>query len=226
MGRLLKVLAGPHEGKGMYCFSADLLDGCFSFANMAASAEDPLHVLHANTAAIFFAGSYLEARLNELIEEVSLGIGEPYVPLAFWQTLNERKKTFSTRDKWNLIASASGGQLWDSSAEPFQSLDVLTTLRNELVHYKGEMGEKTKPRLRKLQYLSDRFKGPGNNILRALNVGSWAHDLLTCPGLGQWVHEVIEPVSESFDELLTGKTLEILKAAPSPSPTSGPSENS
>jgi hypothetical protein len=222
MGHIHKILAGVDAGKGMYCFSSDLLDGCLAFARMAESAEDPDQVLHANTAAIFFAGSYIEARLNELIEQMCSDTGsEPNVPIAFWRTLNDGKRSYGTRDKWNLIASASGGQVWDSSAEPFQSLDILTALRNELVHYKGEIGEGPKPRIKKLQYLSDRFKGPGNDVLRALKVGSWTHDLLTCGGLGRWVCEVIAPVAREFDELLSGKRPEVLKADPPFSDLSG-----
>ncbi|WP_233849332.1 hypothetical protein [Paraburkholderia sp. HD33-4] len=222
MGHVFKIISGANAGKGMYCFSSDLLDGCRVFAHMAASAEDPTLVLYANTGAIFFAGSYVEARLNELIEQISSHTdSKSHVPIAFWRTLNDGKKSYSTRDKWNLIASASGGQVWDSGTEPFQSLDILTALRNELIHYKGEIGEGTKPRLKKLQYLSDRFKGPGNDVLQALKVGSWAHDLLTSEGLGQWVCEVIAPVAKDFDELLSGKKPEIMKASPSFSGLSG-----
>ncbi|ADG20845.1 hypothetical protein [Paraburkholderia atlantica] len=153
--------------------------------------------------------------MNELIEQISSHTdSEPNVPIAFWRTLNDGKKSYATRDKWNLIASVSGGQVWDSGTEPFQSLDILTALRNELIHFKGEIGEGTKPRLKKLQYLSDRFKGPGDDVLQAMKVGSWAHGLLTSEGLGQWVSEVIAPVARDFDELLSGKKPEIMKASP------------
>ncbi|CAJ8831529.1 Uncharacterised protein [Burkholderia pseudomallei] len=222
MSYVFKFISGANAGKGMYCFSFDLLEGCLAFADMAESVKDPDQILYANTAAIFFAGSYIEARLNELIEKISSHTdSETHVPIAFWRTLNDGKKSYRVHDKWNLIASVSGGQLWDSSIEPFQSLEILTMLRNELVHYKGEIGEGPKPRLKKLQYLSDRFKGPGDDVLRAMKVGSWAHDLLTSGGLGRWVCEVIAPVARDFEELLSGAKPEILKVAPPSSDLSG-----
>ena len=215
MGHIVKNLSGAQAGKGMYCFSSDLLEGCFAFSRMAEAENDPSQVLHANTATIFFAGSYIEARLNELIEQMSSEIGvDPNIPMAFWEILNDGKKTFSTRDKWNLIASASGGQVWDSSMEPFQALDVVTSLRNEIIHYKGEMGEDGKPRIKKLQPLLDKFRGSGNYVLQSMNVNSWVHDLLTCPALSRWVCEVIEPVAQNFDKLLSGGSPEIMKADP------------
>lgn len=215
MGHIVKNLSGAEAGKGMYCFSSDLLEGCCAFSSMAEKTDDPNQVMHANTATIFFAGSYIEARLNELIEQMSSEIGvDPNVPIAFWRILNDGKRSYGTRDKWNLISSAGGGEIWNSSVEPFQSLDVLTTLRNELIHYKGEMGEEGRPPIKKLQPLIDRFKGPGNYVLEAMNVNSWAHDLLTCPGLGRWVCEVIETVAQDFDKLLSGSHPETLKADP------------
>jgi hypothetical protein len=57
MGHIFKILYGVDAGKGMHCFSSDLLVGCLAFARMAESAEDLDQVLHANTVAITKARS-------------------------------------------------------------------------------------------------------------------------------------------------------------------------
>lgn len=202
MPRLSKLLT---TGACLYLFSHDLVWGCRHYARVAKEAQSDFEVSLANTSSVLMAASVLEAKLNELSAQVTaLSPEEPRAPLAFWKVLHDVRKDMKFKDKWNLIASVSGGEVWDASREPFQSYELITSVRNELVHYKSEYGEGGKPPVRKIEALIQRFKGAGFVFTFEPTDASWVSTLLTARELAEWVAEVVEEFDMKFDHLLTG----------------------
>ena len=200
-----KLLSG--DEKSLYHFSNDLVWGCRFYARQATEASSEYLRMMANMSCVFLGGSYLEARLNELSANVVALPGELHVPRAFWEVLHDRRRDPSFKDKWDLIASVSKGRLWDSASEPFQSYDHIVSLRNELVHYKGEYGNVSEPAVAKIRGLLTRFKGPGFAILGMPDEPSWITVLLTCVELGDWVSKTVDDFDMRFDHYLSGREL-------------------
>jgi hypothetical protein len=190
------------SGKSLYLFSHDLVWGCRHYAKEAQQSQHVYGTFLANLSCILFGSSFLEARLNELSAELVAIGGAPNVPLAFWRTLHDMRKTLKAEDKWNLIASVSNGKLWDSSREPFQSYDQIINLRNDLVHYKGEYATLSTPPANKLKGLLTQFKGPGFSIPGG--APKWISQLLTAKKLGSWISATIDDLDMNFDHHLTG----------------------
>jgi hypothetical protein len=97
------------KGKKMYMFSEDLLSGVRFFGHLAENCEGQQERIHFNTSCVFFAGSYLESVINELISRVANTDSEttkPYMQL--WKTLDISQKDMPFKKKWDLIASIYG----------------------------------------------------------------------------------------------------------------------
>jgi hypothetical protein len=155
--------------------------------------------------AYFSPGSFLEAKLNELSAEmVTHESGEPKAPLAFWKTVHDLRKDLGWKDKWNLIASASNGKVWDSSCDPFQSYDLINSLRNELVHYKAEYAAVSEPRVKKINDLLQRFAEPEFATFAFPGQPDWVSRLLPSKKLGAWISETVDHFDMKFDHYLSG----------------------
>ena len=126
--------AGKPIRAAMHMFSADLISGCRMFAEMATKAKSVNEVRYYNTACIFFANSSIEAKINEWVSITQACFKEE--PKSFCHSLAPLVKKLKLSEKWDLIASNGNGTLWDKGKEPFQSYEVISSLRNELVHYK------------------------------------------------------------------------------------------
>jgi len=189
-------------GKSLHLFSHDLVWGCRHYAKEAQQSQHPYGTFLANLSCILFGSSFVEARLNQLSAEMIASGDAPKVPLAFWRTLHDIRKTLKVEDKWNLIASVSNGMLWDSSRVPFQSYDQIINLRNELVHYKGEYATVSKLPANRLKALLTKFKGPGFSIPG--RPPKWISQLLTAKKLGSWISATIDDFDMNFDHYLTG----------------------
>jgi hypothetical protein len=212
MGTGTTFLSGRNRGKGVYGFSHDLLVGCREFAEFSKAANDNNAAFSMNIACALFGGSYLEARLNEEIAQMANGPGRKIRPTRkFWTVLYEDQKDMAPKQKWNLIASTYRGRLWDPSVEPFQSYDLVLSLRNELAHYKGIVTRKSDPPVKKLRALMARFKGPRDPMMKAFRVASWVDELLSAPEPGSWVAGVIEHFDVNFDLLLFGRSPKSVK---------------
>ena len=202
MPKIIKLFA---NNESLYLFSDDLMWGCRYYAKQSREASHDYVVFLSNTSCILLAASMLEAKINELIANVvGLNSETAKVPLPFWRVLHDSRKELSYKEKWNLIASASNGVLWDLSREPFQSYDLIVSLRNELVHYKGEYGKGAAPPVKKIEGLLQRFKGPGFVFLGAPDDTHWVTELLSAKGLAEWVSETVDEFDMKFDHLLAG----------------------
>jgi hypothetical protein len=205
MPKFSKLLTG--DGKSLHVFSSDLVWGCRYHATQAKQSQDTYRTFTANLSCILFAGSFLEARLNELSAEmVELEPKEPNAPLAFWRVFHNLRKNLGVKEKWDLIASVSNGKLWDSSCEPFQSYDLIFSLRNELVHYKGEYATVSEPPVKKINDLLQRFNVSGFAIV-GLDIPidpGWISRLLSSSELGSWISTTVDELDMKFDHYLTG----------------------
>lgn len=208
MGKFCVTLDGYDDGKSMYLFSDDLFWGCKYYAAKAKKASKPFEIIAANTSCIFYSGSFLEAKINELIALNASSKSKNTKPTSeFWQVLLESQKDMKLKDKWNLIASIKPGRQWNGAVEPFQSYDLLISLRNQLVHYKGKFATDEGPPIKKLKLLTQRFKGLKDIKMQALGISCWVHELLTAPELGCWIADTIEDLDINFDVYLFNQEL-------------------
>jgi hypothetical protein len=203
MPKISKLLTG--DEKSLHLFSNDLLWGCRYHAMQASQSQHAYRTFTSNLSCVLFAGSFLEAKLNELSADVvGLEPKEPKAPLAFWKVLHNLRKDLGVKEKWNLIASVSNGKLWDSSCEPFQSYDLIVSLRNELVHYKGEYATVSEPPVNKINALLQRFEGAGFTTLGLPADPGWISRLLSSKELGTWISATVDDLDMKFDHFLTG----------------------
>jgi len=208
VGEICKVLRGKSEGKTMYLFSDDLFWGCLFFSHIAKESKNQFEIIAYNTSCVLYAGSFIEAKINELIARVAGSEGDGVEPsIAFWEALEENQKQFTFKEKWNLIASIKDGEKWDGSSEPFQSYDLISTLRNELVHFKGALLENDEVPVKKLKALAQRFKGESNIAFEAMEASCWVHNILTSAEVGEWISKTVKDFDLNFDSFLSGKEL-------------------
>jgi len=177
--------AGKKIRASMQMFSHDLLDGCIMFAELAKKAQSENKIRCYNTACIFFATSSIEAKINEWISIAQACYKDE--PKSFCHSLAPLVKKLTLSEKWNLIAANENGTLWDKSKEPFQSYELIISLRNELTHYKGQFLEKGGAPNRKIKDLMNRFGIKGKSKFVEDDTYSWVHDLLSCRELGKWI---------------------------------------
>ena len=146
-----KTCAGKPISAAMHMFSNDLLQGCLKLAEQAKTASSDEDVRVFNSACVFFAVSAIEAKVNEWISIAQACFRDE--PKSFWHALAPLVKTLKLEEKWNLIASNENGTLLDNGKEPFQSFGLVKSLRNELVHFKGQFLPKDSPPVKKIKGL-------------------------------------------------------------------------
>ena len=185
----------------MYPFSSDLMAGCEHFGILAQSSTDSDATRRWNTSCLMFAGSVIDARVNEWVA-IAKEIEDGPQPIAFWTEVAELQKTLSLERKWNLIASVHGGRLWNSGEEPFQSYGLIVSLRNELVHFKGEFLGKDDAPSSKIRGLMGQFKIESEATFIEGDVSSWVRDLLEQKGLASWVASKVRSFYDEAIQLL------------------------
>lgn len=121
-------------------FSSDFLYGCKKFSELASSSENEQDIRIFNSSSIINAACFIEASINE---EISIGVlcygfEEDSAESKEWSTIQNLQKKLTVQEKWDLVSLRTNGVLWDKSREPFQSFEIISSLRNELVHFKGE----------------------------------------------------------------------------------------
>ena len=188
----------------MYMFSADLISGCKMFAEMAKKAKAVNKVRYNNTACIFFATSSIEAKINEWVSIAQACYEDE--PKSFCHSLAPLVKKLKLSEKWDLIASNGNGTLWDNGKEPFQSYEVISSLRNELVHYKGQLLTKNEAPNRKIKGLMDKFGIKSQSTFIEDDCSGWVSDLLNCRELGDWVATMTEDFFNNILALLSDGT--------------------
>jgi hypothetical protein len=186
---------------------------CREFAAVARETDDNTMAFSMNIACALLGGSFLEARLNELIAEMAYSAGRRLKPSRkFWVVLFDEQKFMPMQQKWDLIASMNRrGKRWNRAVEPFQSYELLLTLRNELAHYKGSVTSVSEPPVNKLKALMGRFKGRPDPMMRALRVASWIDELLSAPELGTWISSVVQEFEKNIHLYLFGQNPKVVR---------------
>lgn len=197
------ICAGKSISGAMHIFSTDLLQGCSYFAAEAERERDHEKRRFCATACIFFGASVMETKVNEWIS-ISTTIANTEIPQEFWKTLQNSQKNLRFEEKWNLIASVSGGTLWDSGKEPFQSYSVILALRNELVHYKGQFLGKDEAPSKKIKDLLAKFRIQSKATFVEADASSWLADLLNEPTLARWIADRVNYFHADAYKLLLG----------------------
>ncbi|KAA8963989.1 hypothetical protein [Mycobacterium sp.] len=111
---------------------------------------DRPHRSHA-MAAIWSAVAFLEALVNEVGQDAAeVGRGQskeyiegiPDVAIAtmreLWTGKEKAERMLSSISKFQVALVCAGHQRMERGAEPYQSVDILINLRNDLVHFKPQ----------------------------------------------------------------------------------------
>lgn len=175
---------------------------CRFNAKTAKEADSLIALRTSNIGAIFAAGSYVEARLNEISAQVK-NTGALERTKHFWDHIHKTRKDRPFIDKWNLISSQHNGIRWESSVEPFQSYDLIMSLRNELVHYKGDFGDSTKPPTKKLMGLISKLRSKDENEDDSLS-DFWIDEFLNSKQLAPWIESIITEFDMKIEHMLSG----------------------
>ncbi|BFM14750.1 hypothetical protein R50073_09330 [Maricurvus nonylphenolicus] len=200
--------AGKPIKSAMSRFSADFLHGCRRFAELASSSDNEQDIRVFNSSSIINAACFLEARINE---EISIGVlcygFEPESPKSKeWATIQNLQKKLTVQEKWDLVSLRTNGDLWDKSREPFQSFEIISSLRNELVHFKGEFLGKDETPNKKIAGLMKKLGISSSATWVEDDCSSWVSELLKSKELAAWVSKSISNFEKSYYELLNPKT--------------------
>lgn len=187
----------------MHPFSHDLIQGCERFSKLAKESADAVDVRLYNTACLMFAVSAIDAKVNEWIA-IEVAVEDAQIPVAFWNELAEIQKSLRLEQKWNLIAGLHNGTLWDRGSEPFQAYEIITALRNELVHFKAQFLGKDEAPSRKIKGLMTHLGLKSDASFIGDDISTWVADLLGFKGLGVWVHGKVRPFYDDVFRLLSG----------------------
>ena len=194
--------AGAPIKAAMHTYSDDLIKGCQKFSDMALKSTDINDIRLYNSSCIFFAVSSIEAKLNEWIslsKEILTDDSEA------WLEVSRLSRTLSLKDKWNLVAPIQKGRAWVSGKEPFQSFETLISLRNELIHYKGEFLGKDEAPNKRIARLMETLGLQSPSTFIEDDCSSWLADLLNSNKLGEWAYSVVKTFYDNFLILLVGK---------------------
>lgn len=186
------------------CLSKTLLEACKYFSSKAIDSSDDSEIIYANTACILCSTSSLEALINEWISISTNLIKEDELTF-FWRNLESLVKKLSITEKWDLIASHCNSTPWDNGHEPFQSFSLITSLRNELVHYKGTFLGKDETPTKKIESIMAKFGVKSKATYIGDDVSSWLDDLLEVKGLASWIYDNILYFHDNIFDLLITK---------------------
>lgn len=176
-----------------YATSAMLMDGCKKFAikaNTEDDFQDILNISQINIAALIFGYTSIEVTMNEIISlsEVVQNIADKQKKI---KTLLNLEKKQSIKEKYDGLAIILGANNWDSSIEPFQSFEIIQTIRNEIIHHKGKWRNPGEVSVKKIKFLLEKLDlnhSPKN----------WESELFMYKGFGQWVFERVSELEKNI----------------------------
>lgn len=203
------------KGTATANYSESLIRGVILNSELARISNHSDDTINFNSSCVFFSVAFLEARINEIITNINLsGSSVKGIPAKHWELLKEQEKKLNVKQKWDYISSAYGGKHWHSGHDPFRSFEIIQTLRNELIHYKGEQSLLGTSPHRNINTLLRKFKGNKPNyqlqaFLDAYGEGNqhWLIQLLSSNNFGEWIATAILPFDTMEKTLLTGKAL-------------------
>jgi hypothetical protein len=185
----MRVSRNLDTGKVAAVYSDSLIRGTILNGRLSSFATNSSDIINFNSSCVFFAVAFLEAKLNQIISGLSVYGGlNDQIPKTHWEMVKANERSFTYKQKWNFVAAAQGGVLWDAGREPFQSFEVIISLRNELIHFKGDEGDGDAPG--KFKKLVTEFPDDeGDFFERVLkrHTRHWLSDLLSSKRLGRWI---------------------------------------
>jgi hypothetical protein len=190
----------------MHFFSAEFLVGCKKLSELAKSSEVKQDTIIYNTSCIINAACYLEAKINE---DISIGVicFEDNSPEGkAWRAIQNLQKKLTVQEKWDLVALRSKGVHWNKASEPFQSFEIVISLRNELVHYKGAFLGRDETPNKKISGLMKQLGISSQATWVESDCSSWLEDLLSSKQLAEWVYSNTLRFNQSHYELRHPKT--------------------
>lgn len=110
---------------------------------MTMQADREIQIDMDGVVAVLFSAAALEAFINELSDLAkSQADANPEFVASFASlTSTAEESRGSTRLKYAIAGHAFTGRAYDRSAEPFQSLDLILSVRDQIVHLKAELLE-------------------------------------------------------------------------------------
>lgn len=198
--------AGKPIKSSMYSFSANCLAGCKKFSELANISEISQDITIFNTSCIINAASYLDAKINEEISIAVICYEESDSESKAWRAIQNLQKKLNVQEKWDLVALRTDGVEWNKAVEPFQSIELIISLRNQLVHYKGAFLGKDEAPNKKITGLMKQLGVSSNAKWVEDDCSSWLSDLLRSKKLAEWVYHSISQFSKSYYELRHPKT--------------------
>lgn len=197
--------AGRPIRAAVHPFSVEFLAGCRKFSDLVEEADDGQEVMIYATSCIVNAACFLEAKLNEdvAIARICFDVGSD--ERKRWDAVKEGERRHSVPQKWNQLAALTGGCRWDSGVDPFQSFETIASLRNELVHFKGELLGKDEAPSRKIAGLMQQLGIKSKATWTEDDCSSWITDLLSEKSVVRWVSEKITSFDQQYYALMHGR---------------------
>lgn len=199
---IVEGCAGLPIKAAMHPFSVEFLAGCNKFAELAKQADNDQEVMIYSTACIVNAACYLEAKLNEEVAISRMFFNESSEEGSCWAEIKESERRTSVPEKWNKISSLTGGCKWDLGEDPFQSFETITSLRNELVHYKGDLLGKDEAPSKRIEALMRQLGIKSKASWVEYECSSWVTDLLSNPDVARWVADKITSFGRQYYDLM------------------------
>lgn len=198
--------AGRPIRAALHPFSVEFLAGCRKFSELAQETDNGQEILIFGTSCIVNAACFLEAKLNEEVAIARTCFEEESVERRQWNDIKDRARRDSVPQKWNQIAALTGGCRWSSGEEPFQSYETISSLRNELVHFKGELLGKDEAPTRRIAGLMQQFGVQSEATWVEDDCSSWITDLLSEKTVVRWVSEKITSFDHQYYALMHGRS--------------------
>lgn len=198
--------AGRPIRAAMHPFSIEFLAGCRKFSDLTEKTDDGQEVMIYATSCIVNAACYLEAKLNEEVAIARICFDDGSDERKRWDEVKEHERRNSVPQKWNQVAALTGGCSWDSGVEPYQSFETISSLRNELVHFKGDLLGKDEAPSKKIASLMRQLSIKSKATWIEDDCSSWITDLLSEKSLVRWVLEKITSFDRQYYALMHGRS--------------------
>ncbi len=198
--------AGRPIRAAMHPFSTEFIAGCRKFSELAQETDDAQEVMIYSASCIVNASCFLEAKLNEEVAIARICFDKGSEERKKWDCIKEGERRASVAEKWNQVAALTGGVLWDSGKEPFQTFETISSLRNELVHFKGELFGRNEAPSRRIAALKRQLGIQSEATWIEDDCSTWVADLLSKKSAVVWVAEKITSFEQQYYALMHGRS--------------------
>src|SRR5690554_3621138 len=179
-------------------YSETLFQGCKHFEELISETNDRELIKIYNTASLFFSISSLEGKLNEFIS-IQIAIDMEH-KLPELRTIKREERQLSFDEKWDCVNKIFDYKKWDNSVEPFQSFNIIASLRNEIVHHKGNFLSKNETPTKKIRQLMKTLQVESKCDFIEDDCSSWVYDLFETKNLAQWITNKTQLLNEEIDK--------------------------